>query len=87
MKIAIIGSGPLAMEAAFHFNKLGARAQLYTKNEKLGGSIKKLIAPLGHLDMDGSWLEITSKEGREVTRLSDKVDFNITPSIKIRCII
>jgi len=42
MKLAIIGSGPLAILSAQHFDQLGAEVVLFQKNP-LGGNVRFLL--------------------------------------------
>ncbi|WP_417336031.1 hypothetical protein [Halobacteriovorax marinus] len=64
MKIAILGSGPLGLEAALHFDQLGAHVSLFSRGE-LGGMAKRVNAFASESSLEECWGEITSKHGRE----------------------
>ena len=77
MKLAILGSGPLALEAALHFDKLGAHVTLFSRAE-LGGMAKRVNSFAGETSMEESWGELTSSTGRESLGL--QVDLSEIPS-------
>lgn len=77
MKIAIIGSGPLAIETALDFHSLGAQVVLYAEHE-LGGAVLRYL-PFAFLSMEKSWEEITSESGRKLVKLEDT---RIVPTLK-----
>ena len=47
MKLAIIGSGALALEAGVHFHNLGAQVKIFKSSNKWGGSLTSLSADSG----------------------------------------
>ena len=61
MKVAIIGSGPLAIEMALYLDSQQSTVVLFMK-EQLGGSIKKMASLYPDLELDSS----TSEWGREL---------------------
>lgn len=65
MKVAIIGSGPLAIELALKLYIEEASVTLFTKGD-LGGSIRKLTPYLGDYILGESFLNITTEEGRRI---------------------
>jgi len=65
MKVAIIGSGPLAIELALKLYIEEASVTLFTKRD-LGGSIRKLTPYLGDYILGESFLNITTEEGRRI---------------------
>lgn len=54
MKLAIIGSGPLAIQAAVHFHKLGGQVILF-QNGPLGGGIHFSLEYFPDLDLKRYW--------------------------------
>ncbi len=64
MKVAIIGSGPLAIELALKLYKEEASVTLFSKGD-LGGSVKTLAPYLGDYILGKSFLSITTEEGRK----------------------
>jgi hypothetical protein len=54
MKLAIIGSGPLAIQAAVHFHKIGAEVVLFQKAQ-LGGGIHFSLEYFPDLDLKRYW--------------------------------
>ncbi len=77
MKLAILGSGPLALEAALHFDKLGAHVTLFSRGE-LGGMARRVNSFASETSMEETWGELTSSVGREA--LSLNVDLDEIPS-------
>ena len=41
MKLAVIGSGPLAVEACSHFYDLGAEVTIFKSSDQWGGSLSR----------------------------------------------
>lgn len=76
MKLAILGSGPLALESALHFDKLGAHVTLFSRGE-LGGMVRRVNSFAGETSMEETWGELTSELGREALGLS--VDLSEIP--------
>lgn len=58
MKVAIIGSGPLAIEALLHFDHLGAAATLFHRGT-LGGNMRLLKEHFPEYPL-GQWSEMTA---------------------------
>jgi hypothetical protein len=54
MKLAIIGSGPIAIQAAVHFHKIGAQVILF-QNSPLGGGIHFSLEYFPDLDLKRYW--------------------------------
>lgn len=77
MKLAILGSGPLALETALHFDKLGAHVTLFSRGE-LGGMAARVNSFASESSMEESWGELTTELGRESLGLS--VDLGDIPS-------
>ena len=75
MKIAIAGMGPAGLEATLHFYHLGAEIKVFD-NQGFGGSLLNFPSDFF---MEGTWNEITSESGRNISSL--KVDFNHRPTI------
>jgi hypothetical protein len=69
MKIAVLGSGPLGLEAAIHFEKLGAHVTLFANNE-LGGMVKRVNNFAPETSMEFPWSHLTTSIGRESIGLS-----------------
>lgn len=51
MKLAIIGSGPLAIFCALHFDQMGAEVTLFQKNA-LGGNVRFLLDHFPEMEVD-----------------------------------
>ncbi|WP_372655350.1 hypothetical protein [Halobacteriovorax sp.] len=77
MKLAILGSGPLALETALHFDKLGAHVTLFSRGE-LGGMAARVNSFASETSMEESWGELTTELGREALELN--VDLSDIPS-------
>lgn len=77
MKIAIIGSGPLALLAAKHFDDLGAYTVLYQRSP-LGGNIRLLAESLPDLKVTYKGHSLTAKEfvDQELTLLVKQIEAN-----------
>jgi len=73
MKIAILGSGPLALEAALHFDKIGANTSVFAK-AGLGGMIRRLYEFAPETSLEESWKNITTPLGRESIGLLQPLD-------------
>jgi hypothetical protein len=71
MKLAIIGSGPLALEAAAHFYDLGASLKIFTTSEAWGGGILRLENNLDLLDYN--WATFPTDQGRRLSGFSEEV--------------
>ena len=65
MKIAICGSGPLAVEMFFELDDLGAQVVLFGSNP-LGGKVRRIRDFMPDLSMERSFDEITSSLGRKI---------------------
>lgn len=68
MKIAVIGTGPVALEFALLMHCNDAHVVLYGANELGGGILRH--SSFSFLSMEGQWGEITSEAGREITGLT-----------------
>ncbi len=77
MKLAILGSGPLALETALHFDKLGAHVTLFSRGE-LGGMAARVNSFASETSMEETWGELTTELGREALKLN--VDLSDIPS-------
>lgn len=67
MKLAILGSGPKALESAAYFHNLGAAVRIIKSGEKWGGALKKYSSnELSQLDL--AWPEIASSDGMEIAK-------------------
>ncbi len=78
MKVAIIGSGPLAIEMAINLHLEEASVTIFGKGE-MGGAIRKLYSHLGESPLGNDFESITTKAGRSLISKDLK---NIGPSIK-----
>ncbi len=76
MKVAIIGGGPIGLECALAFQRMGAHAVLFSGSQNQGRLFALLARCWGEQPCDGSWGEITSEIGR--SWLSQKKDFDLT---------
>ncbi|EQC48586.1 hypothetical protein M899_1189 [Bacteriovorax sp. BSW11_IV] len=84
MKIAIIGSGPLGLEAAAHFDSLGAAVTLFSR-DALGGSVKLAATHFPesgeflshHLTQTG--LDICGLDQNEIKSFKDYLENYLTP--------
>lgn len=68
MKIAILGATPIGIETALYFSELGANIRIFDS-----------IRPQHHnfpipLKLDGTWAELTSVKGREISQLSTNLN-------------
>ncbi|MCY4524026.1 MAG: hypothetical protein OXB84_04735 [Halobacteriovoraceae bacterium] len=70
MKIAICGSGPLAIEMFFNLDRLGAQVILFA-DRPLGGAIHRMVDLFPDLSMERPYKEVTSDIGREISNLKD----------------
>ena len=61
MKLAVIGSGPLALLCAKHFYELGAHVVLFQRSP-LGGNIRFLLSHFPNMKIDWNNSELTIKE-------------------------
>lgn len=66
MKIAIIGSGPLGLEAAIHFENLGAAVTLFM-DQIPGGLIYKLKENFSDVVVHSDFDKVSTKRGREIS--------------------
>ncbi|OUR98542.1 hypothetical protein A9Q84_03775 [Halobacteriovorax marinus] len=82
MKIAILGSGPLALEAALHFEGLGASVSVFAKSG-LGGMIRRLYDFAPETSLEESWSMLTTGLGRESIGLVASLDD--VPTVKEYC--
>lgn len=73
MKIAVLGSGPLALEAALHFDQLGAGVTIFANNE-LGGMIRRVNEFAPETSLETPWSSLTSLIGRESASLDASLD-------------
>lgn len=73
MKIAIIGSGPLAIFCAQHFDQLGAKVTLFQKNA-LGGNVRFLLDHFPEM-------EVNYQNQNQTKTIKSLWDENITPAI------
>ena len=73
MKIAVLGSGPLALEAALHFDQLGAGVTIIANNE-LGGMIRRVNLFAPETSLETPWSSLTSSIGRESTSFDARLD-------------
>jgi hypothetical protein len=78
MKIAVLGSGPLALEAALHFDQLGAGVTIFANNE-LGGMVRRINEFAPETSLETPWSSLSSLIGRESTKLS--VSLEEIPSV------
>ncbi len=72
MKLAIIGSGPLALEAAAHFHGLGASIKIFTSQNIWGGGILRLENSYDLLTSD--WSKLVTSAGRELCGYTEEVN-------------
>ncbi len=77
MKIAVIGTGPLAIEFAILMHRQDAHVTLFGESQ-LGGNVIR-HSPISTLSMEGKWSEVTTEDGREIAAL--KVEETI-PSLE-----
>lgn len=61
MKLAVVGSGPLALLCARHFDELGAHVVLFQRNP-LGGNIRFLLSDFPKMKIDWNNSEITIED-------------------------
>ena len=78
MKIAICGSGPLAIEIFFELEHLGAEVVLFAK-EDAGGMIRKMMDFMPDLSMEKQFNEITTSLGRKIL---DIPNLSSIPTVK-----
>jgi len=71
MKLAIIGSGPLALEAAAYFNEIGASIKIFTASEAWGGGILRFENNLELLSKN--WASYPTEAGRKLGGFSDDI--------------
>lgn len=62
MKIAVCGSGPLALETSIFLNEMGASVRLFCRGE-LGGNIKRLYTKTPKLKLGNSFEDLVSDWG------------------------
>ena len=80
MKMAILGSGPLAILAAHHFDQIGAEVSLYQRSP-LGGNLRWLLSEYPQFKIEFENSEISLKEFFEmiiVPAVSDLEKYNLT---------
>lgn len=80
MKMAIVGSGPLAILAAHHFDQIGAEVSLFQRSP-LGGNLRTLMETHPEFKIEFEKSEITLKEFFEkviVPAVSDLEQYNLT---------
>ncbi|MFI5390441.1 MAG: hypothetical protein ACHQYQ_03690, partial [Bacteriovoracales bacterium] len=77
MKVAIIGSGPLAIEMGIRLFLEEASVTIFTKGD-LGGSVAGLYPFLGDSLLGEKFSDITSKEGWS---LLSKAPSNLNPTL------
>jgi len=80
MKMAIVGSGPQAILAAHHFDKMGAEVSLFQRSP-LGGNLRSLLETHPQFKIEYEQTEITLKEFFEkviVPAVSELEEFNLT---------
>jgi hypothetical protein len=83
MKIAICGSGPLAIEMALLLNHSGAEAYLFAKPNLefgLGGQLRKLFQMCPEMNMELLFKELSSELGRSLT----KCPLNLNETLNIK---
>jgi hypothetical protein len=81
MKVAICGSGPLAIEMTLLLNNVGAEAYLFAKPNLpngLGGQIRKLYDAAPNMQMELSLKELSSDLGLEISQCSLAPDSTIS---------
>ena len=78
MKIAVLGSGPLALEAALHFDQLGASVTIFANND-LGGMVTRVSQFAPETSFEDDWISLTSKVGRDSVSLNK--DLKLVPSV------
>ncbi|WP_127718116.1 hypothetical protein [Halobacteriovorax sp. HLS] len=64
MKIAVLGSGPLALEASLHFDQLGASVTIFANND-LGGMVSRVAKFAPETSFELAWSSLTTKCGRD----------------------
>lgn len=78
-KIAVIGSGPGGMSAAYYLRLLGYGVTLYDANEKAGGMLRYGIPeyrlPYDQVDKDVEYIRSLGVDIRQNTRVGVDVDF------------
>lgn len=80
MKMAIVGSGPLAILAAHHFDQMGAEVSLFQRSP-LGGNLRTLMDTHPEFKITYESKDITLKEFFEqviVPTVSELEEFNLT---------
>lgn len=73
MKIAILGSGPLGLEAALHFENLGAQVTIFANNE-IGGMVRRVNEFAPETSLEHSWSEVTTELGRSAVNFSEALE-------------
>ena len=83
MKVAICGSGPLAIEMALYLHDMGADVKLFHR-DKLGGSIRKMASFLPDFPLDSTYKHLTTETG--LSKMGSKLDMDKKP-IEHVCVI
>lgn len=84
MKIAIIGSGPLGLEAAVHFDAIGAAVTLFSR-DSFGGSMKLVNSFFRDTEnsfensVTSTGLKIAEVKAQELVTFGDYFDNYLTP--------
>jgi hypothetical protein len=88
MKVAICGSGPLAIEMVLLLNNLGAEAYLFVKPNLefgLGGQIRKLYHSAPDMPMELEFQLISSELGRTLSQCEIKLDQKVSIQKYVEC--
>jgi glutamate synthase (NADPH/NADH) small chain len=79
MKVAIVGSGPGGLSAAYYLSLLGYEITVYDANEKAGGMLRYGIPeyrlPYDQVDKDVEYIESLGVKIHQDTRIGVDVDF------------
>ncbi|EQC52681.1 hypothetical protein [Bacteriovorax sp. DB6_IX] len=72
MKLAIIGSGPLALEAAVYFYQLGASIKIFSSSEAWGGALLRFE---NHMELlNKNWSDLASEQGRGFSGFQEEIN-------------